>query len=182
MLYFTADTHFGHRLIIKHCDRPMVDADAMDEIMIKKWNAVVSDDDTVYHLGDFAICGLKRAQEIRSRLKGHIIVILGSHDKMLRDSMNIIFCDRLMLKHEGQDVFLNHYCHKVWPGSHYDSWHLFGHSHGGLNDYAAQEGKLMDVGVDTNHFTPVSWDIIKEVMSTRPLNFNSLKRKDKACD
>lgn len=52
MIYFTADTHFGHENVIRFCDRPFSSANEMDEAMIANWNARVKGDDTVYVLGD----------------------------------------------------------------------------------------------------------------------------------
>lgn len=53
-VWFTADTHFGHRNILKHCDRPFGSVKEMDEALIAMWNAVVGLNDDVWHLGDFA--------------------------------------------------------------------------------------------------------------------------------
>ncbi len=52
-LYFTSDTHFGHKNIIQTCNRPFASVDEMDEAMVARWNQRVGPDDTVFHLGDF---------------------------------------------------------------------------------------------------------------------------------
>lgn len=59
---------------------------------------------------------------------------------------------------------------EVWNKSHYDSWHLFGHSHGRLPAL----GKSLDVGVDGHDFAPWSWGEIKTYMAGRPHNENFL--------
>ena len=55
--FFTSDTHFGHENIIKYCGRPFKDVEKMNERLIKNWNEVVKDTDTIFHLGDFSFRG-----------------------------------------------------------------------------------------------------------------------------
>jgi calcineurin-like phosphoesterase family protein len=51
---------------------------------------------------------------------------------------------------------------RVWPKSHYGTWHLFGHSHGCLEPW----GKSFDVGVDAWQMRPISINQVKEKMDT----------------
>jgi len=43
-----------------------------------------------------------------------------------------------------------------------------------MNAYAEKEGKLLDVGVDSHAFAPLSFGEVQEIMRTRPDNFNNL--------
>ena len=52
MIYFTADTHFGHENVIRFCRRPYATAAEMDEALIDNWNSRVKGNDTVFILGD----------------------------------------------------------------------------------------------------------------------------------
>jgi calcineurin-like phosphoesterase family protein len=79
-VFIISDTHFSHNNIIRYEYRPFKDKEEMDEYMIKEWNSVVSENDLVFHLGDVAICGAKRAEYVLSRLNGRKILILGNHD------------------------------------------------------------------------------------------------------
>jgi calcineurin-like phosphoesterase family protein len=178
MIYFTADTHFGHANIIKYCHRPFKTADEMDETMIENWNKSVKDSDIVYLIGDMCF-GREHYFKIKARLKGKIFLIEGDHDKDLRGdptAFNLIGKVSLlnMNKHNGLPdkmcITLCHWSMRVWAKSHYNSWHLFGHSHGGLQPV----GKSWDVGVDNNNFTPLSLDQIIEIMKIREDNFNCL--------
>ena len=47
MIYFTADTHFGHENVIRFCSRPYATAAEMDEALIENWNSRVKGNDTV---------------------------------------------------------------------------------------------------------------------------------------
>jgi calcineurin-like phosphoesterase family protein len=171
--FFTADTHFNHANIISYCQRPFASVEEMNEALIAKWNARVGQGDLVYHLGDLAWGDWN---PILSRLNGDIILIRGGHDKKSEEK----FAGRLLHKAdlmdiviEGYALVLCHYCLRVWNKSHYDSWHLFGHSHGRL----AAIGKSLDVGVDGHDFAPWSWEEVKAYMSGRPHNENFLGLK-----
>jgi calcineurin-like phosphoesterase family protein len=168
--FFTADEHYGHKNIIKYCDRPFTGVDEMNEEIIKRHNEVVGDDDLVYHLGDFTLSD--DAEKYTRRLKGKHIFIRGSHDYWMDDTYHEI----LTIKPEAEPyVVLCHYAMKVWDKSHYNSWQLFGHSHGKLKGV----GKQMDVGVDTHNFYPYSFEEIREIMKKKEDNFNLvLTRKE----
>jgi calcineurin-like phosphoesterase family protein len=179
MIWFTADHHFFHRNIIRYCRRPFADLKEMHEHMITEWNAVVGKGDTVHHLGDISLGGTKQTRLILGALNGKKFLYRGSHERSAikcGDCFEGIFtCELVSIS--GQPIFLAHHCHKVWPQSHFNSWHLFAHSHTGLDAYAASEGKLLDVGVDGHNFRPWSIEEIEEVMDTRPDNFNFVGRR-----
>jgi len=185
MIYFTADTHFYHENIIKYCNRPFQDVEEMNETIISNWNAVVRQVDQVYVIGDFifghAEKQTERIIELLRRLKGNILLIKGSHDKLMRfDSSELnkdaarfkIFEDRIVtITLENQEIVLCHYAMRVWPKSHFDSWHLFGHSHGRIEGL----GKSFDVGVDCWNFRPLSFPEVCGIMKTRSNNLNLVR-------
>jgi calcineurin-like phosphoesterase family protein len=79
--FIISDTHFFHGNIIDYCDRPFTCWEQMNTAMIERWNEVVSADDDVYHLGDFAMAGTNRICEVRHQLNGTIHLVLGNHDR-----------------------------------------------------------------------------------------------------
>jgi len=169
-IFFTADQHFGHANIIKHAKRPFADVTEMDHRLIDAWNARVTNRDLVYHLGDFAWRTGKVAAYAK-QLKGAIILIRGNHDPKL-GSINArmpVVHDVRMIRApppDGHEIWLSHYAHRVWPKSGHGSYHLYGHSHGGLPDNP--HALSMDVGVDTRpDFAPYSLDEIVAAMAKK---------------
>lgn len=168
-VYFTSDTHFGHKNIIKYCDRPFADVAEMDAALIRNWNNVVGPDDTVYHLGDFAFAGAERIKEILAQLNGKVVLVLGNHD-------NVTVATRLMsvferpdegrfydviesadLKSYGYDVYLAHH---PMPYTIPDGMkmQLCGHVHELWKIKSSRYSTVLNVGVDQWDYTPVSLD------------------------
>lgn len=173
-IFFTADTHFNHGNIIKYCKRPFSTIAEHNDTIIKNWNSLVKEEDTVYHLGDFCFGGPKYVEFIRNRLNGKIHLIRGNHDKFLKpssstfpgfESIKDMHTLKTQLKNEKIEIVLCHYPLRSWDKSFHGSWHLFGHVHGHLPPH----GLSFDVGVDSNHFSPISLEQVSE-------RINSLKK------
>ena len=177
-LFFTSDTHFDHKNILKYCKRPFSSVEEMNQGLIDNWNSVVGKDDTVFHLGDVTFGGNTNLIKYVSQLNGHIILIKGNHDRKLQQSIcDKLFdytCQQLTLNIDGITVFLNHFPFLCFSGTYKTdkSIQLFGHIHSGPFssgpdiDRFMQYGTLnqYDVGVDNNHYTPVNWnDILKRI-------------------
>lgn len=77
-IWVIGDTHFGHRKLADGILRPWPTTEEMDRALIDRWNAVVADDDRVFHLGDF--CINRRALGIIGKLRGRKVLIKGNHD------------------------------------------------------------------------------------------------------
>ena len=99
-IFLTADTHFGHEKLCREFKRqdgsPARDFDSsreMDEHIISRWNSVVRNSDTVYHLGDVAIN--KKHMHNVSRLNGRKILVKGNHD-VFSDEYYHAFFDSLL--------------------------------------------------------------------------------------
>ena len=148
-IFFTADTHWGHKNILDYCERPFVDIDDHDETLIDNWNSVVNKNDIVYHLGDIAFKNSTSVRDLLLKLNGKKHLIMGNHDHKIRRIRNmssyITTSDVKMLKlPNGKQVFLSHYAHRVWPHSHHEVLHLYGHTHGDLTPIK----NSIDVGID----------------------------------
>ncbi len=172
-IFFTADQHFGHENIIQFQDRPFKNVKHMNREMVDRWNAKVNKDDTVYVAGDFALrMGYSSLERLFLRLNGYKHLITGGHDKspVARLPWESQQWMRFLKTGDKEFIVLCHYCLRVWEKSHFNSWHLYGHSHGHL----APEGKSMDVGVDCTNYAPVSYDEVVAYMAKRPDNVNYL--------
>ena len=80
MIYYTAYLHLGHENIIKMCDRPFLSIEEMNAALIDNWNSVVSNDDTVYILGDFIYRSSISGKVYLRQMKGKKHLIIGNHD------------------------------------------------------------------------------------------------------
>ena len=166
--FFTADEHYGHHNIIKYCNRPFESTRDMNEILISNHNDIVRANDSVFHLGDFTLGSKSTAYRYLDRLNGNHHCIRGSHDYWMDKGFKEIG----ELKIDGQTIILCHYAMRTWAKSHYNSWQLYGHSHGKLPPI----GKQWDVGVDNNNFYPISFDCMKEIMRQQPDNLNLIRK------
>jgi len=174
-LWFTGDTHFGHKNIIEYANRPFKDADEMDEVMINNWNDKVKENDHIFHLGDFALCKPQLTNEIISKLNGHIHLCFGNHDTSKRRKVfQEAFYDTFEYKEIDvydhntaytKRIILCHFPFAIWNKCHKGSWHLHGHSHG--NYPASETSFYLDVGVDSHGYAPINFEDIKKIMSTK---------------
>lgn len=161
-IWFTSDTHFGHRFMLTAYSRPYSCVEEMDESIIKNWNDRVSKGDIIYHLGDLSFSNVGKTNSIINRLNGEKYLIIGNHDKRkIKKYEGFGWIKQAYeLKHQGQHIWMQHFPCRSWEKSSYGSWHLFGHCHG----HAMPWGKSCDVGVDCWDMAPVSFETISELM------------------
>jgi len=177
MYFFTSDEHYGHRKIIEYTNRPFKSVEEMDETIIKNHNSIVSNGDITVHAGDFTLWknveGIYR--KYINRLNGSHIFLKGSHDYWLKRESNInqIWERNISINGTKYYFVVCHYNMRTWHKSHYNSFQLFGHSHGRL----LPTGKQHDIGVDNNQFFPLSANQIVEILKHRPSNPNIVPDK-----
>lgn len=167
--WFTADTHFGHKNVIRYCNRPFKTLEDMNETIIRKWNERVKAEDTIFHLGDFCFKSFDnsgnpiRAAEWKKRLNGNMILIRGNHDKRsnLGDLKSIV--DYLTIKYNGFKILL---IHNPERAPEYIKGHNFaftGHVHEKWKFKRYSNIVCINVGVDVNNFYPKTFEeLIRE--------------------
>ena len=77
-VWYTADTHFGHAMLIEKGHRPWATVQAMNDELIYNWNSRVHPEDWVWVLGDVAFSG--RLSDHLARLHGTKLLVAGNHD------------------------------------------------------------------------------------------------------
>lgn len=161
-VWFTADTHFGHKNIVWLGNgRPWDSWEEMTEGLVENWNANVKRTDRIYHLGDFSFLPKPKTVELIKRLNGQIHMVRGNHDGGL-DSLAPMFASYQQYKEikvGAQRLVLFHFPMLSWHKVHSGSWHLHGHCHGLLK---RSNGPMMDVGVDPNGYRPITYEEVAE--------------------
>lgn len=170
--FFTSDLHFGHKQILKHCKetRPYSNVDEMNQALVDYWNDTVSENDTIYHLGDFSFMNKTRTREILNQLNGNKVFILGNHDKHNKNLLKEYGVTEDYLRksfvhnNTKHQIIMCHFPITYWDMCDHGSMHIFGHLHG---DYKTNN-RSMDVGWDAQgKFLKVT-EIIEELEKFDP--------------
>ena len=195
MDFFTADLHFNHKNIIKYCDRGAFrnhpefrggterlfsGVKEMNEYLITQWNRTVTDEDTVYLLGDVAFGNKDEAISLCNRLKGHKVLIYGNHDLKCDDEYwtragfgeihRLGYGKTLPYK----EFHLAHYPYKNALTEYDTREYLHGHApeesdvvllHGHVHTQWKTKKNMVNVGVDVWNYRPVSTETIRDLLT-----------------
>lgn len=186
-IWFTADTHAFHTNLAKGVTewtfsdlRDFKDEYVMTNHLASQINHYVRPEDTLFHLGDFAMkTALIRFKEFREMLVCKTVhLIRGNHDmERWRDELSENFTsvsDLLEISVNRQRITLCHFPLEIWNKAHKGTWMLHGHCHGSKAD--SGDGKKlymkMDVGVDAmfkkfGEYRPISFDEISRLFKDR---------------
>ena len=193
MRYFTSDTHFGHANIIKYCNRPFKDVSHMNEVLIANWNAVVGEDDVVYHLGDVALGPWTEWDGILTRLNGRKVLVVGNHDRIFegesekqRDRFAEHYAKWFDEIHHGYAItnvgdhfpIMSHFPYEAdhTNDARYmefrpkDEGNVLIHGHTHENNIVSRSAKgtlQIHVGADAWEYTPVSEDQIVTILESQ---------------
>ena len=147
MNYYISDLHLFHKNVTRagkdFDDRPFDNLEEMHSIVKDKWNAKVTNGDTVYILGDLAMRGTQEDLiAFVSTLKGHKVMVKGNHDDIKDLRYKQLFdeiCDYKEISDtlDGKNVklVLCHYPILMWKDQHRGSILLYGHVHNSIEEY-----------------------------------------------
>lgn len=164
--YIITDTHWGHDLMQKYCNRPP----DFGQKIINQWQATIQPQDTVYHLGDVTWGSQGQLQQIMNGLPGTKILIRGNHD---RNKSNNWFkkCGFAAVVEKAQvsGVILSHFPAIITQEEiDYGIINIHGHFHN--NDPKKWE-KRMTKKITSSHFL-----MILENVEYRPILLESARR------
>lgn len=170
-VWITSDHHFGHANIIKFCDRPFDNVEAMDCALVERWNGKVNKDDTVFHLGDFTLGDDKVYRQYMAQLNGDVFH-LGQcfhhdkrwiskpfffkgidGDKCIKVVSPIVRLDVVSETVNGATIVLCHYPMASWEKAFHGSYCLHGHTH---NTEQFDIPRLINACVDVTDFEPLN--------------------------
>jgi calcineurin-like phosphoesterase family protein len=168
-VWFTSDTHFSHKNILKYSPERCAagsfaagDIEAHDKWLIGEWNRKVSRKDIVYVVGDFSFMKPDDVRELLGKLNGQKILIVGNHDKISPGMKNTGFNEVVQIKEKKFNkrnfpfieevnfrVVMCHYPMITWQGKHHGVVNVHGHCHGSIDDSNEKSTDLrVDVGID----------------------------------
>lgn len=184
--YITSDLHFGHRNVMQYCPESrghFSDVEHMNETIINNINSVVTDNDTLYILGDIAFMSPGKACSYLKQINGEKVIVWGNHDRKLRNSTEFASQKGLMgivshqdyiskhFEHEGAKygVVMMHFPIYRWEGIRFGAIHLHGHCHSipSKRNTFGDSVRAMDIGMDGHNLMPYNIDDIIKEMTAR---------------
>lgn len=152
--YVISDTHFNHQMLVDNY-RPFTSLEEMNNTIINNWNSVVTPEDTVYFLGDFAFQA--EPKQWRDHLNGNIIFIKGNHD-----SNTLSRITALEMIWEGHTLLLLHNpSHATWFPTHDIVIHGHIHKSGGRTFDIKKGTVYANVNLEFHKYKP---KLINEVV------------------
>lgn len=129
----------------------------MTQTLISNWNQVVTNQDIVYHVGDFAMGNRDALLDIVPKLNGTIKLIIGNHDRTYKgklyphfDQLNIEHFESLYLTVDKYKLFLRHIPDMEFVPNDLAEYHVCGHVHQSFT----KVGNILNAGVDVNEYKP----------------------------
>lgn len=153
--FFTSDTHFGAKRTYELSKRPFTSVDDMDNMMISNWNKTITNNDIVYHLGDFGDAKYLPLLNFKE-----LIILEGNyeHDTPLKIPNlpnKTITIEKKSFSRElsnGDSVIFTHEPIMLEDTEYPEnSFYFFGHAH-----HVNFKRNGINVGVDCNNYYPMS--------------------------
>ena len=116
MIYITSDLHFNHDKFFCYIPRGFQSVEEMNNAIVKRWNAVITNKDDVYILGDLMLNDIDGGMELLESLNGRLHIIFGNHDtgtrqELYKEAKNVVeICGyATVIKYKKYVFYLSHY-------------------------------------------------------------------------
>lgn len=152
MRYYISDCHFFHRNLNTKMDkRGFGSVEEMNDHMKHKWNSKVRCNDEVVILGDLSFGDGLQTNELLSSLNGKKYLIIGNHDRFLRDkqfdkSLIEWSCPYAELNDNKRKIVVSHYPVFCYDGQYRTddngkptTFMLYGHVHNTYDEVLVNE-------------------------------------------
>ena len=185
-VWFTSDTHFGHKRVAELRGWRPESVDGYNETLIQRWNATVMPEDTVWHLGDV---GFGRGLlQLVQRLNGTKHLVSGNHDEVWPGHRSAHQAQPTWLSafrtvqpfakiRVGDEMVLLSHFPYAGGGDHTDverftqfrlqdegMWLFHGHTHSTERITGVNGSRQLHVGLDAWHMIPVDAPTLIRVM------------------
>lgn len=175
---FFSDPHWYHARIIELSQRPFVNVEEMNEVLVSNYNDCIDQNDTVIWLGDAFFTNVEKATKIMQRLNGHKILISGNHDRGAGSMINqgfLLVMDECVMQIAGKICRLSHYPYKnnVMSNNKIEERYLDRRPnkikgelllHGHTHSKKKINGTMIHCGVDAWNFRPALMSEIEEII------------------
>ena len=164
--FLIADTHFYHRNIIKWREG-FTSIEDHNATLIRNWKSVVSEEDTIYILGDFYLGKMKLAEDLckdlLERLPGKKILVIGNHDLSFNASKwSRLGFDRVVPMAEVEGCLLTHipiHENEIASSTSDGRWllNIHGHLHSMGNTKELLDKGYFCVSAECVDYTPIEF-------------------------
>lgn len=192
MVYYIADMHFWHENVLGFDNRPFSALEEMHETLVQNWNARVTEDDTVYVLGDAFWKNEEKSIRLMQQLCGQKHLIRGNHDRV-KGNLRLYWQSiepYAELTDEKRLVVLSHYPIPFYKSQHSGAVMLYGHVHNSREWTLLEQWKreqwemgipcqMINVGcmMDYMAYTPRT---LRELLAANPMPEHLAVRADAA--
>ena len=153
-VFFISDLHFGHKHILKFSpSRGGASVEEHDEILVQKWNSVVTKRDLVYVLGD--VCFSMERMPLLDQMNGMKKLVRGNHDRF-NSGVYLKYFQEIygFLRYKG--FWISH------APIHPDELRGKGNIHGHVHSAVIPDPRYVSVCVEALDGYPIPFDKIQE--------------------
>ena len=164
--FVTADLHLGHSKSITFLKpdgsllRPFMNLGEMHNVLITRWNKIISPQDRVYILGDVAIA--RNSLCLLNEFNGNKVLIKGNHDTFKLKDYLPYFDDIRGAFVRDNLIFTHIPIHSdSFEGRYIGNVHGHLHCHSVMLDNGEKDKRYFNSCVEQHDFTPVALEDIK---------------------